>query len=338
MAILKYIIPLLFPLLLTGCYEDFIPDIDAKPVICINSLITAGKPIEVKISHTWMYTDQGSDGDHSIPDAEVLITVNGVRINSDYIPAEGDQIFISVTSPTYGEAHAEVTVPYAVDAKLISATPALTNSWSQGNEWYRYEKFMTFNLTTRIKIIDMAETENFYRLSAMPYYMSYDDQNWDDTLSGFPYPPYSNLYIGYFDSDVEPIFAEHIGVFETVMGGGSYGFTFFTDRQFSGRDYTLNLHYSDCNYSVRANEYDPELYNCGFILTLHSISRSYYDWANCQWQRYDGIFDDLSEIGFSDPLWAYSNVSTGAGVVAAQSFTTIKIPLDTFLSSSLPIP
>lgn len=51
MAILRYIIPILSVFLLTGCYEDFNPEIDTKPVLCLNSLITAGKPIEVDITH-----------------------------------------------------------------------------------------------------------------------------------------------------------------------------------------------------------------------------------------------------------------------------------------------
>ena len=43
----------------------------------------------------------------------------------------------------------------------------------------------------------------------------------------------------------------------------------------------------------------------------------------------------MADIGFADPTWGYSNVSTGAGVVAAQSTTSVTIDLTEFLKTIL---
>ncbi|MDE6340455.1 MAG: DUF4249 domain-containing protein [Muribaculaceae bacterium] len=320
-------------LLLTGCYEDFVPDIDTTPVLCINSLITAGQPIEVKVSRTWLYTEENADIDHSVADASVKITVNGELKGSDYIAREGDNIMISAESPTYGEAHAEVKVPYAPDAELLRWTPTLNGYWHNDNNNYKMTAEILFNLAAELQIKDDPREDNFYRFSYLGYFHSYSGDNGFDDILEMPYPPEANFDLGKFQTEMEPIFSEHISVLEYITSGGSYGFSFFTDRQFTGKSYTLNLQFSDCQYEVQAKEWSPELLDCGYTFTIHSISRSYYEWANYEWQRDEGIMMDLSEIGFNDPIWGYSNVSTGAGVVAAQAMTTVTLPLTSFLDS-----
>lgn len=52
------------------------------------------------------------------------------------------------------------------------------------------------------------------------------------------------------------------------------------------------------------------------------------------WHRDYGSLEELGNIGLGDPIWGYSNVSTGAGVVAAQSYTTYKLSLRDFLKES----
>ena len=75
MAILKKIYPLLALPLLTGCEEAFTPDMPHTPALCVNSLITAGEPVEAKISKSRLYTDSPEKSE--VRDAEVRIYVNG---------------------------------------------------------------------------------------------------------------------------------------------------------------------------------------------------------------------------------------------------------------------
>jgi len=64
--------------------------------------------------------------------------------------------------------------------------------------------------------------------------------------------------------------------------------------------------------------------------TLASVARSFYDRALYIWQRDAGILGDLGDLGFAEPMWGYSNVSTGAGTVAARALTTCTVSLRDF--------
>lgn len=331
MAVLKKIVFILLPVvLMTGCYEDFNPDIDIEPVLCMNSLITAGKPIEVQVSRTWLFTDDNLSNDHSVSDAIIHIYANGEKKGEDYIPMEGDHIRIVAESKEYGIAEAEVTVPYSVRINDLRWQPMAVETWRDDAGEWAMSGGVSFNLRAEMDIPDNPDTEDYYRVSYLSFYHSgdyYPDDWWNELGATFT--------MGTFQYDAEPIFSEHIGVFESVMGGDSYGFTFFTDRQFSGATYTLHLQFTKAGYNVKSAQWDPELLDCGYTFTLHSISKSYYDLENYIWQCDNGPFADLSEIGFGEPIWGYSNVSTGAGVVAAEAFSSYTINLEDFIKTSL---
>lgn len=164
MAILRYIMPILSVFLLTGCYEDFNPEIDTKPVLCLNSLITAGEPIEVKVTHTWMFNDEKSERNHDVKDAVVTILVNERIVGSDYLPKEGDKIRIVAESPTYGTATAEVVVPYATPIEKVRVSPVVKNIWKGEDDFFHYEMFadITFNLNVEMDVNDPAGPDNYY--------------------------------------------------------------------------------------------------------------------------------------------------------------------------------
>lgn len=317
-------IPILSVFLLTGCYEDFNPEIDTKPVLCLNSLITVGEPIEVDVTHTWMFNDEKSERDHDVKDAVVTILANGRIVGADYLPKEGDQIRIVAESPTYGTATAEVVVPYATPIGKVRVSPVVKNIWKGEDDFFNYEMStdITFNLNVEMDVNDPGGADNYY-------HFGYDCFGSDTDGS-------STLYIGQFEYNSEPIFKEHIGVFETVMGNDEdTEFVFFSDRQFSGKAYTLHLNFSDNSFHVKSQEYDESLLECGVNLYLTTVSKSYYNWAVYKWNVDEGITGDLSDIGLAESKWGYSNVSTGAGVVAAQSSSKYTIDLKEFLKTTL---
>ena len=320
MAILRYIIPIVSVFLLTGCYEDFNPEIDTKPVLCLNSLITAGEPIEVEVSHTWMFNDEKAENNHKVTDASVTILANEMIVGSDYLPKEGDKIRIVAESPTYGTAMAEVMIPFATPIGKVTFTPVITNIWKGDEDFFHYGMLadITFNLNVELDVNDPAGTDNYYHFG----------YNWFGSKpDGSP-----TLSIGQFEYNSEPIFKEHIGVFETVMGNDEdTDFVFFSDRQFSGKIYTLHLNFSNNSFRVKSQEYDESLLECGVNLYLTTVSKSYYNWAVYKWNADEGIIGDLSDIGLAESKWGYSNVSTGAGVVAAQSSSKHTIDLKEFL-------
>lgn len=328
MAILRYIYPILSVVLLTGCYEDFNPEIDTKPVLCLNSLITAGEPIEVKVTHTWIFNDEKSEKNHDVKDATVSIFVNGSIVGADYIPEEGDEIKIIADSPTYGTATAEVTVPYATPIGNVKVTPKVKRLRASDDDYYKMLIDMDFNLEIEMDIDDPAGTDNFYKY----------EYDWYDSQSlGYPVSQYEvKLSPGRLQYDYEPIFREHVGVFDDLMSNGEDGdFYFFTDRQFPGKSYTLHLDYQDNYFRVDSREYKDCLLECGITLRLISVSQSYYNWEVYKWNADEGIVGDFSDIGFAEPKWGYSNVSTGAGVVAACSRTNYTVTLKHFFEQIL---
>ncbi|MDO4319453.1 MAG: DUF4249 domain-containing protein [Bacteroidales bacterium] len=334
MAILRYILYLLAAVLLTGCYEDFDPEIDTKPVLCLNSLITAGEPIDVKVSHTWMFNDEKSVNDHKVSDASVTILANEKIVGNDYLPKEGDKIRIMAESPTYGEAVAEVVVPYATPIGKVRFTPVVTNIWKGDEDFFHYRMLadITFNLNIEMDVNDPAGTNNYYQFEYDWFSGAWCEDS-DDNLEASRLDPFT---IGTFEYDAEPIFKEHVGVFETVMGNGEdTDFVFFSDRQFPGRTYTLHLNFTNNTFNIKNETYDESLLECGVTLYLTTVSESYYNWAVYKWNVDEGITGDLSDIGLAESKWGYSNVSTGAGVVAAQASTKYIVDLKEFLKNAI---
>lgn len=332
MAVLNRILPLLPALALTGCYENFSPDVQSAPVLCINAIVTAGDPVEPELSHTWYYTDGSNttwqngqnEPDHSVSDATMHIYINGRPMPEGYTAAEGDTIRIVAESRTYGAAEATVTVPHAPAITLEGCTPRATSYGAAGDHQdYAMMDYVMFDLNVELRIDDRANTADYYRFYYEP--VSYGaNEHGIEVLSR-----------GSFNYDAEPIFSEHIGVFESVTGSDSWGFTFFSDRQFAGDSYTLRLRLTNISYHAISVDYDEQLEHCGFLLTLASVSESYYNWCNYIWQCENGIVGDMGNVGFAPPMPGYSNVSTGAGIVAAQTLSQYYIDLTDFIRHTL---
>ncbi len=331
MAILRYIITSCLTLAMTACFEDFDPKIDVKPVLCINSLIEAGEPIVVTVSRSFLYTETDYDNIY-VKDAVVTIFANGERVSPDYLPKQGDVIRIEASSDEYGSAEAEVKVPYAVTVRSVKLTPTVQRKWLQGDG--TMQGGVDFNVEIAVEIADDPAEDNYFKFDYQSFspegetIYEYDDEGnivWVQAANAW-------FMSGLFQNENEPILGEHIGALDAVMGGDSYGFTFFTDRQFAGRTYTLHLFFTDCRYEVASKKWHDGLLDCGYDITLSAISKSYYDWANYRWQAEEGVIGGLGEAGLADQLWGYSNVSTNAGVVAAQSSVKFRVNLSDFLS------
>lgn len=310
MDILKRLPLLLLPAALTGCYENFTPDIDITPVLSVSALVTDGQPIEVTIGHSVPYTDEDKPY-REVTDAGVTVYVNDTEVTGDYLPRQGDRVRILAYSPTYGSAAGEVTVPVSVAPDAVRYT--LSDVRRVEYETYEGEtaEDVNFNLMVEVQITDPRDTENYYRF------------DWRPTGEQF--------YCGDIDYEAEPIFSEHIGVFESALGATAGMFAFFTDRQFSGRTYTLHIHFQDC--AVRVNP-DGTLPDCGLDVLLRSVSASYYYLANYMWQTSEGVFFDLGETGLGEPRAGYSNVTSGAGVVGAQSTAGCSLSLSEALQKA----
>ncbi len=316
MAILKKIYPIFFISLLASCEDVFTPDVANTPVLCVNSLITAGEPIEAVVSKSRLYTDTPDKSE--VKDADLRIYVNGKLQLDSYIPRESDNIKIVVANATLGRAEADVTIPKAIPTPKVKWETYDVSLWE--NEYWQTTS-ISFKLNCELTIEDPAE-ENYYRFT---YSTSPEAEIQPDNF------PLTVISLGNLQYRQEPIFGEHIGIFESIMGGDSEGFSFFTDRQFAGKEYTLHLNFNNCHFEYKKDRI-PE---CLAHLVINSISPSYYNWANYLWQRDNGSLPELADYGFGEPIWGYSNVSTGAGVVAAQSKSVCTIDLTDFIRKTI---
>ena len=326
MGILRYIILILSALIFTSCYETFEPDFNQKPMLCLNSVIKAGEPIELQISHTWHYSDYDGLFDHSISDAQYRIFANGGEVDSDYIPKEGDWIKILALSEKYGEAEAEVIVPFRPSVNQIQYKLIPLSLNNGDNEDYKMDFSLDFNLELKVEISDAGNTEDYYHISFKDYsYLWSTSEKKDEIIPGYE-KPYILYDGGILDYNSEPLFFENAEEMESIYGS-PLGFTFFTDRNFSGNSYTLNPLFSSCRYIVKSEVMNPDLLDCGKEVTLHKVSKSYYDFEYYSLYVEYGVLGNLSDWGYLDPIWGYSNVSTGAGIVMAESTITFKISL-----------
>ena len=121
------------------------------------------------------------------------------------------------------------------------------------------------------------------------------------------------------DYDAEPIFSEHLSTLDHIFDSDSWGFSIFSDKQINGGDYSLTLNLSDAQYIILNPEHIDSLYHSTVTVTLSSISSDYYDYIISLWEHDSGVHGQLGNAGFADPVFLHSNVSTGAGIVAART-------------------
>lgn len=340
MAILKKILFVGIPVVvLTGCYTDFNPDEYSKPVICINSVVTAGYPVSVSIDRTWRYNEPVAPADREVKDAVISIYVNGELKDSTYVAAEGDEVYILCESEEYGNAEATVTVPYATSIEKVEFIPYGVSVWRSDANVSGidgFEIYVHFNFDVGITISDVRPGIDYFRLSCETYgpVLSGEDSGDDDEDSEIPIR-HACLYMGEFDNNSDELFKEHIGITEYVIGGLETPGLFFTDRMFPGSTYTIGLNFDRSSFEAFGSEFEEDFLDCGIIFTLMTVSRSYYDRMNYLWQKNSGIIGEMADMGFADPYWGYSNVSTGAGVVAAKTVTTYDLKLKDFLLDTI---
>lgn len=325
---LTYILALL-GLSLTSCYSDFEPDVISKPVLCMNSVFTAGDSVRVELTRTWRYDEGRPEEDFSIfvTDATVLLYVNDeapeklvverhltsdpyfpqykereVFVSKSYIPQPGDRIRLEATSKDYGTASAEVTVPERVDIERVihevrnaSVRPSLSGEM----------RFM-FDIDLQLYFTDRGSTQDYYKFDCK------SSRYYSDDAGAIARVMYT------LDLTGEPLFTEHVSTLESVITDAS-GYSIFSDRQINGQTYPLHISLKDIQFTYNNPDNNPEAADFGFDLILSAISPDYYKHVLSVWEAEDGIVGSLGGVGLGELVSTYSNVSSGAGIVAAST-------------------
>ena len=337
---------------LSSCYTDFEPDIPSDPVLCLNSVIEAGKPVTVDLSRTWRYSDgsyydfdnnKNHTLDTRVMDASVSLYVGDVLKETvdtpdvptsanqrdrsfysfDYVACPGDDIRLVAVSKKYGEAEGSVTVPHPVDVESIDFTPTSVKvfNWGYPN--------IEFGCAFKLTFTDPAGTRDFYRVTAEPY---------RHEMIPNPDKPGDYYFVDFrfngIDCNVEPLFSEHAGILDLIMSG-SGGMSLFTDRQIQGKTYPLDISLSYPTVVVNNPEDIDSLYDAGVVFRFCSVSESYYTYFLLDWVMDNSVGSNLSEAGLSDLVEGYSNVSTRAGIICAFSPREYRYSLRDFIKNTV---
>lgn len=318
MEFLRLVLAAVIMVAFSSCYEEFEPEVDQNPVLCVNSLIKVGEPIDLELSQTRMFTSppmQWSD----LSDVSTCFYANGNEVPQDYTPKAGDKIRIIVRHPQYSPAIAETTIPYAVPIYEVKCDVVNLREHEDMPFDLRTIRIFTFDLRIVLTFTDFINSDDYYQ-----FVYSTDEESESCNVG---------LSLGSFAYESEPIFHEHVSVFDELTGADdNVEFTFFSDRQFRGKSSALNLNFYDNMIAVE----DPEYIDCPYLnLVLNTVSESYYRWSIYKWCVDEGITDELADFGFAESKWGYSNVSTGAGVVGACNQSIYKLDLSTFLEPAL---
>ena len=365
----KYILPLILSLVLTSCFSDFEPDIESKPVLCMISNISDGDSIKVSLTHTWRWSDKtesvsencpwGSDGkldsDLLVKNAQVKLYVNDeyketlkfskgiggsgsypddgivyrwddypwtttgyVYYIAEYIPKCGDNIRLEAESDEYGSAWAEVTVPQTVEIDSVDYT--ISNFEDRNST---LSEFYIFDMNLSMWFSDPGNETNYYMFdtSSSGYFKGEDDQGIEYKES-----------VTFRDETDDPLFTEHVSAIDHVLAETS-GYSFFSDRQISGKSYPLHVRLEGVSYQIDNRLATPDMENSYISLILYSISPSYYRHVISVWAANDGIVGALGDVGLAEPVFAASNVSTGAGVVSASAKYEYKLYMRQLIES-----
>ena len=348
MAILKKTYPtILLALMAAGlnsCYSEFDLHIDSTPVLCMNSTITPGDSIALFLTRTWAWTEGDEDKlNINVGNAEVTLIVNGEfkeimshRIIdnpdypfnqyprqlecyvSEYRPESGDAIRLEAVSTRYGEATAEVTVPYPVPIERIETQTVSCTAYGDMTGFPAVADRCQFNMRFDILayFTDPAASTDYYDLE-LDYF---SNKNYDGEAEA-----YLNSY-SIIDFSGEPLLKEHVSVLESTISD-TRGYTVFSDRQINGRTYPLRIGFDQLSF-VYWNPMDlPGPKEFGIRVRLRHIDPSYYRHVISVWEGNDAIVGALGGVGLANPVYPYSNVSTGAGVVAAFAEATLTIPI-----------
>lgn len=356
----KLILPFLLSMVLSSCYEDFEPDIESSPVLCMNSIISPGDTIRVKLSRTWRWSEgrvgdsaYSSGIDVNVYGAEVVLFVNGVyketlrEINEDcagadipaelfpyygsyyvkgrkeyvaeYIPSVGDVVRLEAFSDEYGSASAEVTVPspVAIDKIEYEISDFRHFDYDEIDSFY-------FEMDLMIWFTDNYDSTDYYKFGVTSSGVENGDAGdieYSETLS-------------FRDVSREPLFSEHVSVLESVLFP-TMSYNIFSDRQISGKHYPLHIRLEDVSYKIEKGTLIPGKGESRFIFNLSVISPEYYRHVIATWIAENGSLGQLGSVGLAQPVFAFSNVSSGAGVVAAQAPFIAELPVMPIVEEAL---
>lgn len=292
-VVLKAIAILSLGLIYSGCEKDIAYNSDDYSTkMILNSMIDSRQDTHfIKISESvFVYSDQKPEL-ISNPNLEVKVNDSPVEITHDhnlkkssYYKFEaslnpGDKIEVSGYSQAHGNVKGVDVIPQK--PHIVAVTP----------EWFIGETDERSYLRTKIKIKDIADETNFYRI-VIHHKTIFEESRPEekDWIS-------SEVYV-----DQEILFEDVLG---TLGETNTNLFNIFSDELLQGREYTLNVYIQKDRFlSLNTKHY--------IKAEIHSLSENLY--------RYLRSLELASSAdNFSEPVKLFSNIEGGFGVLGTYT-------------------
>lgn len=306
--------------LLASCYHEInLEEYRTTPKPVINSVVSSDDVVTATVSRTWFFPETLPYV--HLPQAQVELYINGRYIErmewktkdnpqnpdrpdtlflSTTVPAEGDRIRIVASTPEYGTAEAEDIIPRRTPiSKVEYSIRQRQGMWqSTWRDYYEISYEVTFD--------DNPETDNYYlaRITGVA-----------DTTNVYHH------YTGEIDY-IDPLFKEQDAIIDSGLsfdGLNRENGALFTDRNINGQTYKLQLK----EYIGSLDESEHR------IVSLYSLSEAYYLYL-LSLQKVTGstLEGGLGNIGLAEPIYIYSNVEGGAGILGGYQHDDAKVTLN----------
>lgn len=291
------IIPVLLgTILAAGCTTTFEPDIDTTPVIVVNVLVEPDSLICASVSRSWRLDDKPASA--ILTDATAQVMINGFPAGSmNYDPdtkmyisdvraKSGDMVTVTATDARYGTGTGttEIPVPVPVDRWDVHVS-----SYEDHDAILAYDQVIKYYTAVRftysVTFTDPADEDNYYLIG--------NTMTCEDPI------------LGENESAIDGVFNQY------------HDFAVFSDQAIRGKEYTLTC-YNYYLFRYLNPDWEPTRRYVDEI-RLYSISRDYYLYLISMYKKYNGVNGTLEEFGLAEPHRIYTNISSGAGIVAARA-------------------
>lgn len=300
----------------TACYTDIDIDDNEPDVLVINSIAEADSTVTARITRTWSYVEDNPDA--TVSDAVVKLMVNGTLVESmsydsrsknfvsHYTARQGDRIAIEATSDLYGKASCMETVPGRIDIDDLDVSVIKRIDYNSivAKPDGTFDYGLIYEIHYQLSFNDPEQTSDYYLLTIGSY---------------------GSAVFSQFDFSTEPLFSEQETILDDAFSLGDKA-PIFTDESINGKRYTLNfIHKIDAMFAH--HDYTDRISLC-------HISESYYKYLLSIHKSESGIGGALGDIGLSDPVQIYTNVTGGTGILGGSANSHIDVKLTPYLQDA----
>ena len=303
---------------LAACTEDI--DLGSRrpaPTVVLNCVAGTQKPIVVQVART-IFDSLSVDAD--IPDAEVILTVNGTPhstltydptafvYRSTYTPRQGDRIRIDART-RLGNVWAEETLPRLIPIDKVDIDFRPKGFFNETTQLYD-----TYQCVYRIHFADPARERNFYFVRIMDE-DGFIVHNLDYSKDEVFIPGHGGLNLLDENSSI----------------GGEGGMA-FSDELFDGKAYDLRIdeeftRYSFLEYDRNHGGFKPKQ-NLARRFQLFSISEGYYRYLSSLFNEDEDSFNNaLVKAGLAEPSIRFSNIRGGTGILGTMQVQQKQVSL-----------